>query len=301
MYRILLILIVVFGGSSIGFAQNCPDGHCCKDCPPAGPRPYFSPDAFGAPNSLFERTEDRAAVPGLPGWKSAPSTESMEPRPGLDRRVQRLCPVTGEELGSMGPPIPVTVKGQTIQVCCKACVNAVQRNPEKYLQQVAADLSAQTRTVPANRPGSAVQRLCPVTGQALGSMGPPIPVTVSGRTVYVCCPACVDKLRRDPAKYLRQVDSERQIDRSLPPNGAGPAPFGPAQRDSARWGGQTTCPVTGDALGEEGEPIPVRVADRTIFVCCNFCVAAVRRNPESYLQRVDAELATRRSIGEPIH
>lgn len=49
---------------------------------------------------------------------------------------QKTCPVSGEALGSMGPPVPVTVQGQTIYVCCKGCVKAVQDDPEKYIAKV---------------------------------------------------------------------------------------------------------------------------------------------------------------------
>lgn len=56
--------------------------------------------------------------------------------------AQQTCPVTGEELGSMGPPIPVNVKGRTIQVCCDGCVAAVRKNPDKYLKIVDDELSS---------------------------------------------------------------------------------------------------------------------------------------------------------------
>lgn len=46
------------------------------------------------------------------------------------------------------------------------------------------------------------QRTCPVTKQPLGSMGKPIRVSVTGRSVYVCCQGCVDALRKNPAQYL---------------------------------------------------------------------------------------------------
>ena len=55
-------------------------------------------------------------------------------------------------------------------------------------------------------PGSAataasadVQGFCPVTGEPLGSMGPPVAVAVDGKTVYVCCEGCVEPLRRKAA------------------------------------------------------------------------------------------------------
>lgn len=154
---------------------------------------------------------------------------------------QRLCPVTGAELGSMGPPIPVTVVGRTIYVCCQSCVAAVQRNPQEYLAKVQAELrgTVQERNWnpssggprpsligPQDRQGntplaaSSPQRLCPVTGEQLGSMGPPIPVTILGRTIYVCCNPCVAEVRREPEKYLSIVDqsvaSESRFQRTAP-------------------------------------------------------------------------------------
>lgn len=56
---------------------------------------------------------------------------------------QKLCPVTGDELGSMGAPIPVNVRGQTIWVCCRGCVAKVQRDPDKYLRKVEAERAGQ--------------------------------------------------------------------------------------------------------------------------------------------------------------
>jgi hypothetical protein len=44
------------------------------------------------------------------------------------------CIVTGDTLGGdNGPPVSVTYKGQTIKLCCKACVRKFNANPEKYL------------------------------------------------------------------------------------------------------------------------------------------------------------------------
>jgi Cu(I)/Ag(I) efflux system membrane fusion protein len=48
---------------------------------------------------------------------------------------------------------------------------------------------------------------CPVTHASLGSMGPPKAVEVDGRTILVCCDACVPKLKSAPAKYLPPSNS----------------------------------------------------------------------------------------------
>ena len=72
---------------------------------------------------------------------STASSRSSEEEigPVLASKQQRTCPVTGEELGSMGNPIPVTVKGETVLVCCQGCVKKVQANPDKYLPKVHAE------------------------------------------------------------------------------------------------------------------------------------------------------------------
>lgn len=52
---------------------------------------------------------------------------------------QRPCPVSGEPLESMGGAIPVTVNGETIHVCCRGCVDAVNEDPDKYLAIVRSE------------------------------------------------------------------------------------------------------------------------------------------------------------------
>ncbi len=52
------------------------------------------------------------------------------------------------------------------------------------------------------------QKVCPVTNQPLGSMGPPIKVMVEGRPVFLCCEGCRKKLLAEPAKYLEILDQE---------------------------------------------------------------------------------------------
>lgn len=54
---------------------------------------------------------------------------------------QKHCPVTGEELDPAGGAIPVTVRGQTVYVCCQGCVGKVKKNPDLYLAKVREDIS----------------------------------------------------------------------------------------------------------------------------------------------------------------
>ena len=51
----------------------------------------------------------------------------------------------------------------------------------------------------------AVQKICPVTGADLNSMGGAVPVEVVGRRVFICCAGCETALRKDPAKHLKKL------------------------------------------------------------------------------------------------
>jgi hypothetical protein len=68
---------------------------------------------------------------------------------------------------------------------------------------------AQQNSSPPAASGFGGQKTCPVTGQALGSMGPPVPVTVKGQTIYVCCQGCVATVQGDPDTYLAKAMRER--------------------------------------------------------------------------------------------
>ncbi len=50
------------------------------------------------------------------------------------------------------------------------------------------------------------QKICPVGGGPLGSMGMPFKVTVKGRDVYLCCEGCKGSIEGDPDKYLAKLD-----------------------------------------------------------------------------------------------
>lgn len=61
------------------------------------------------------------------------------------------------------------------------------------------------------------------------------------------------------------------------------------RRATGHWGGQKTCPVTGEALGSMGDPIAVQVQGHAVWVCCEGCVAAVKDDPDKSLQYVQKE------------
>lgn len=55
------------------------------------------------------------------------------------------CPVSGEELGSMGEPDTVVIANQMISLCCKGCEKKLRAEPAKYLAMVSGDAAAATK------------------------------------------------------------------------------------------------------------------------------------------------------------
>ena len=49
---------------------------------------------------------------------------------------QEVCPVSGDRLGAMGKPVKITVKGQTVFLCCPGCEAAIKKDPDKYLAKL---------------------------------------------------------------------------------------------------------------------------------------------------------------------
>jgi len=103
-------------------------GGCCRGAMPnSGPTALPTTLSASAPADY-----SGAAVGGQPA--ASASTPAKELYGG-----QKTCPVTGEKLGSMGPAVSVTVRGETIYVCCQGCVGKVQRDPDTHLRMVEAE------------------------------------------------------------------------------------------------------------------------------------------------------------------
>lgn len=58
---------------------------------------------------------------------------------------------------------------------------------------------------PEDYKSAMAQHMCPVRGEMLGTMGAPEKVDVNGKSVWICCDGCKDKLLADPEKYLAKV------------------------------------------------------------------------------------------------
>ncbi|REJ65715.1 MAG: hypothetical protein DWQ31_17410 [Planctomycetota bacterium] len=130
-----------------------------------------------------------ALVIALTGLCSFASAQELSQRDQLRIAVQGICPISGQQLGSMGTPIKVQVGEETVFLCCKGCLQK-QINPQHWA------------TIHANF--AKAQRICPVMKHELPKN--PKWTIVEGQIVYVCCPPCTKKIAADPETYLRKVD-----------------------------------------------------------------------------------------------
>jgi Cu(I)/Ag(I) efflux system membrane fusion protein len=82
-------------------------------------------------------TTVRATVPDDPEAKIAAVLAKM---PAADRALaeqQRTCPVLKDSrLGSMGPPVKLTLAGETVFLCCSGCKGQATAEPEKMAARV---------------------------------------------------------------------------------------------------------------------------------------------------------------------
>ena len=77
----------------------------------------------------------------------------------------------------------------------------------------ANDTKKQTQvTVPADYPLD----YCVVSKQKLDSMGGPVEGKIQGRTVFFCCPKCIETAKKDPAKYLKVLDDAKAAKQKKP-------------------------------------------------------------------------------------
>jgi hypothetical protein len=56
--------------------------------------------------------------------------------------AQRLCPVSGEPLGSMGTPLKVTVGDRSLFIYCAGCECAAKENFDEHYSEIAKSESA---------------------------------------------------------------------------------------------------------------------------------------------------------------
>ena len=85
------------------------------------------------------QTAARTASPPNTGEIPENVKDNLAKLPPEDQKLaaeQKFCPITGLQLGSMGVPVKITLKGQTVFLCCPGCVEEAKKDPDKTLKKV---------------------------------------------------------------------------------------------------------------------------------------------------------------------
>jgi YHS domain-containing protein len=180
------------------------------------------------------------------------------------------CPVTGE---AVTKNISGEFFGRTVYFCCPGCLEKAKQSPGLYVKPtaVAAQSSQKSEEKKFLGKGDGLET-CPVTGEPVNKQ---FKGEVDGRVFYVCCPGCLDQVKKDPDLYLRpekKEDGHAGHDNATSATG----------KFLGKGDGITTCPVTGEPINKEVSAV---IDGRTIYACCAGCLDAVKKNPELYLKK----------------
>lgn len=104
---------------------------------------------------------------------------------------------------------------------------------------------------------AAVQQICPVTGDKLGSHGAPIKAKIGQEEIFLCCQGCL-KGKVNP-KYWATIHDK----------------FAKAQG---------ICPVMKNTVSSKSKWTVVK--GQIIYVCCPPCAKKIQADPDKYLKAV---------------
>jgi Cu(I)/Ag(I) efflux system membrane fusion protein len=103
---------------------------------PAAGSIYFG-GSGGSKTNQSSVTAVRPSTPEDPDAKIEATFAELSPEDRKLAESQRFCPVLPDSrLGSMGPPIKLTVDGTPVFICCKGCQKKALANPQETLANV---------------------------------------------------------------------------------------------------------------------------------------------------------------------
>lgn len=193
---------------------------------------------------------------------------------------QKVCPVSGKPLGSMGTPVAVDANGQRLFVCCAGCVDTVKANPAKYAtSRPKVEVARMTKE---DAPLIAKQAKCPVMDESLGSMGQPIKLLIGGKPLYLCCKGCIKKVQAEPEKFLAMVyGNPTTVAKGT--EQVRPGIFKVTAADQPFITAQEKCPVMDEPLNAMGGPYKVNANGKAIYICCPGCAKKIAAEPQKWL------------------
>lgn len=178
------------------------------------------------------------------------------------------CPVSGKKLGSMGEPVVLEEDGSQVKLCCKGCTKKFKADTDKYMKVVREGIAEQQRSYYP-------LETCVVSGEPLTEDGKDIAedVVIGNRLFRVCCRSCIKAVRKDPGKFLAELDAA-------------------VIKEQAKHYPLSTCIVRDKSkLGSMGDPVQRVVGNRLVQFCCKGCEPAFNEAPAKFIAALDAAWA----------
>jgi hypothetical protein len=170
------------------------------------------------------------------------------------------CAISGKKFTKEAPAVDVVVDGRLIRVCCGRCEKKVQADATASIAKIdAAVISAQKPLWPL--------KACPISGEAMGSMGDPIDMVVGTRYVQLCCKGCIRGVKKDTTKFLAKLDTKLipELVKTYPGK---------------------TCAVSGEELGSMGDTVNMMYGHRLVRLCCKGCLRGYNKNPAATVAKI---------------
>jgi len=116
-------------------------------------------------------------------------------KPQQEVKTQTTCPVMG---GTIDKNLYVDHEGKRIYLCCQGCADAVKKEPEKYIKKLEDEGITLDKT-------PKLQTKCPMMNRPIDKK---LYVDHQGKRIYLCCKGCVATVKKDPGKYIKQLEAE---------------------------------------------------------------------------------------------
>lgn len=194
-----------------------------------------------------------------PGQDQKPDKAPTDKRIG-DPYPLAVCPISGENLGSMGDPVVKLYDGREVRFCCDSC-------PPKFEKDLAKSLTSLDAAIIKDQGPIYPLKTSVVTGKDLPDH--PFEFVHGNRLIRLGSEAEKAEFLKDVPKYLGKLDmaviASQGADYPL-----------------------KACPVSKEQLGGMGDPVDVVVAGRLVRLCCGGCKKDLFKDPLKFIATIDA-------------
>ena len=271
--------------------------------------------------TVFVRTPMSETEP----FKTQLAKVNKKPDPSDDAALiafQKICPVTGLKLGSMGDPIKLTVNEQTVFICCAGCKTPLLDSPEEFLAKLAPPPTDTVLSIPeqavidtgmqkvvyVEREPGMFEGVEVTLGPRTGGYYPVIDGLTAADKIVAAGSFLLDaETRLNPAaasayfgasgnageagSSSNTASSSSTRATAKKSGGLSTAQLtqieklSPEDRDLAIQ--QVSCPVTGEPLGSMGVPVKIVLKGQPVFLCCVGCEMEAKEHPDETVSKVD--------------